>query len=1341
NTTFSTTFKIDKEYSQRIPIGKPIANSTAYVVDKAGHPVPVGVSGELLAGGDGVSRGYLNNPELTAEKFINFHHSKLYRTGDLARWMADGNIEFIGRIDQQVKIRGFRIELEEIESELSKHDRVKEVVVIDRKEENGANSEKYLCAYIVLREACDMINLKNHLSGCLPDYMVPSYFIPIEKIPLTANGKVDRKALPLPFPGIENSEIYVAPADKIEEQMAALWSEILNIEKNKLSMNADFFELGGHSLKAMVLSNKIHKIFDVKIPLTDIFQLSTVRELTQYIREVGIKVGEEYTAIEPVEKKEYYVLSSAQKRLYILWQMNPENVVYNIPVLEYLDKVHKEKLAETFKLLIRRHESLRTSFLLIDEEPRQKVHEEVEFAIAYYDLSAFENIEKIVQDFIKPFDLSRAPLLRVGLIDTGEDKYVLMIDMHHIISDGTANEILIKEFMAIYGGNSSTVLSPLRLQYKDYSEWQYDDIECGHLTQQERYWLERLAGELPVLNLPYDYTRPEIQGFDGSGKSFSICGEGAAGLRALAVGQGATMYMVLLVVFDLLLSRLSGLEDIVVGSPVTGRSHADLQSIIGMFVNTLVLRNHPCAEKTIVAFLDEVKTGALEAFENQDYPFETLVEKVTVARDMGRNPVFDVVFALQNMTERGKAAASADVAYNFAGYESKTAKFDMTLFAVETKDGVAFTLEYCTRLFKEETIERFIGYFKNIITGIIKNPSQQIADIEMLAEAEKQQLLEEFNNTKSAYPNEQTIPELFAEQASKTPDSISVLPVQQVQPVRPVQLTYRQLNEQSNRLAALLSQKGVMTDSIVAIMSERTIEMIIGILGILKSGGAYLPIDPEYPKERIDYMLKDSGAQILLTANEIASYVFNFHHSAFSVHHSGQLAYIIYTSGSTGKPKGVMVEHRNVVRLVKNTNFVEFRENERLLQTGALEFDASTFEIWGSLLNGMSLGICRKDEILNPGKLKENITKYNISTMWLTSPLFNQLSGVDIEMFAGLKNLLVGGDVLSPYHINRVRERFPYLNIINGYGPTENTTFSTTFKIDKEYSQGIPIGKPIANSTAYVVDKSTHLVPVGVCGELLVGGDGVSRGYLNNPGLTAERFLNFQHSKLYRTCDLARWLEDGNIEFLGRIDQQVKIRGFRIELAEIEAELLKHNLVKETVVIDREDDAGEKYLCSYIVPEEEFELPVLKEFLIERLPNYMVPSYFMRLENIPLNPNGKVDRKALPEPVDKTGGDYDAPENEIEEKMAIIWSEVLGIEKSKLSVKANFFDLGGHSLKIMIMIAKIHKVLNVKLELVQIYKTPTIRGIASLIETIHWLNEPEPGIALEINQESEEIIL
>ncbi|MCU0290333.1 MAG: AMP-binding protein, partial [Acidobacteria bacterium] len=560
-------------------------------------------------------------------------------------------------------------------------------------------------------------------------------------------------------------------------------------------------------------------------------------------------------------------------------------------------------------------------------------------------------------------------------------------------------------------------------------------------------------------------------------------------------------------------------KDIIVGTAAAGRKHADLQPIIGMFVNTLALRNYPYGEKIITNFIREVGDRTLEAFENQDYPFEDLVDKLFIQRDAGRNPLFDMMFVLQNMADSEiKLPGLKQIPGEM---ENKVARFDMTWLGVENEDELLFTCEYCTKLFSETTVRRFAGYYKNALSFVLEKPLARLNDVEFISEDEKYHLLVEFNRTGTKYPWDKMIHELFDEQVSRTPDRIAVETLRATS----LQITYRQLNEKSGQLALQLSQKGVTADSIAAIMPERSVEMIIGILGILKSGGAYLPVDPEYPKKRIDYMLKDSGAVILLTDFEkekmdncqlsIVNYRLSMsespHHelhqsSLISSHQSNPLAYIIYTSGSTGNPKGVMVEHRNVVRLVKNTNFVQFRENERLLQTGALEFDASTFEIWGSLLNGIRLFITAKEEILNPVKLKENIGKYDIATMWLTSPLFNQLSGMDVEIFAGLRNLLVGGDVLSPFHINKVKERFPRLNIINGYGPTENTTFSTTFKIDNVYHQRIPIGKPIANSTAYIVDKFDHLVPVGVSGELWVGGDGVSRGYLNNPELTVDRF-------------------------------------------------------------------------------------------------------------------------------------------------------------------------------------------------------------------------------------------
>ncbi|HLP62681.1 MAG TPA: amino acid adenylation domain-containing protein [Candidatus Deferrimicrobium sp.] len=853
----SATYEISKTNrctpSVNPPIGVPMPNQQVYIVSKNNNLQPIGVFGELCIGGKSVSRGYLNNPELTAEKFSHFHHlsfiihhSNLYRTGDLARWLPDGNIEFLGRMDHQLKIRGFRIETGEIENRLLNYDKIKEAVVLAREDEGG---EAYLCAYIVAAEnaslekmSSDLLGkeLKTHLSAMLPDYMIPSYFVLLEKIPVTPQGKVDRKSLP--EPGKRSTVSYTPPRNIIDEKLVKIWCEVLNLKNS--GIDDHFFESGGQSLKAAVMIAKIHQELNAVISLADIFKMSTIREISDYIKEAAKDV---LTPIEAVEKKEYYPLSPAQKRMYLLQQIDPGGTVYNIPlILELEGEVNKKKLEETFRGLINRHESLRTSFQFMGPEPVQRIHDEVEFNIEIVERKAF----------VRPFDLSRAPLLRVGLINEAEEKngHILMLDMHHIITDGNSQVVLEKEFMALYTGE---VLAPLRIQYKDYTLWQRSENEINRVKEQEKYWLKEFNNEFPVLALPIDYPRPLVRSFAGSRLAFSISRGGTVGLKKLAVSGNTTLFMILLAIFNILLSRLSGQEDIIVGTASAGRRHAELQSLIGMFVNTLALRNYPFGEKIIMDFIGEVAGRTLEAFENQEYPFEDLVDKLSIQRDAGRNPLFDVMFVLQNMSDSEiKHPGFKSIPWEI---QNDVSRFDMTWLAVETEGELFITCEYGTKLFSEASVKRFTGYFTNALSFVLENPVARLEDVEILSKEEKYQLQVEFNRTATPYPENKTIHELFEEQAAKTPDSISVLPVQQVQPVRPVQLTYCQLNEQSNRLAALLSQKGVITDSIVAIMSERTIEMIIGILGILKSGGAYLPIDPEYPQERIDYMLKDSG--------------------------------------------------------------------------------------------------------------------------------------------------------------------------------------------------------------------------------------------------------------------------------------------------------------------------------------------------------------------------------------------------------------------------------------------------------------------------------------------------
>ncbi|MEJ2627692.1 MAG: condensation domain-containing protein, partial [bacterium] len=891
----------------------------------------------------------MNNPELTVEKFdhdlwdypdhldkenksfcggpggsffkkrpLVAKGKEVYKTGDLARWLPDGNIEFLGRIDHQVKIRGFRIELGEIENHLLGYEQIKAAVAAVVEDKQG---DKALVAYFISDNELPGNELREYLSTFLPDYMIPFYFVYLEKMPLTPTGKIDRKALPTP--GIKAGKDYMAPRNRVEEKLAEIWGQVLGIEKSAIGINANFFELGGQSLKATIMLSKIHKELDAKVSLTEIFKTSTIRGLAEYIKGTA---EDRYVSIEPLEKKEYYELSSAQQRLFILQQMEPESTAYNMPRLIPLgEEPQLARLEQTFIQLIRRHESFRTSFHMIEESPVQKVHDHVEFGIEYDEPGSTTSLSltpgKMLNDFVRFFDLARVPLLRVALIKSGNREHLLVIDMHHIISDGVSRMILEQDFITLYEGRT---LAPLRIQYKDFSQWQNSEGEKENLKRQEGYWLKGFEGEIPVLNLPTDYPRPAVQSFAGAVVVFEICADETRALKAMALGQGSTLFMVLLALTDVLISRLSSQEDIVIGTPIAGRRHADLEKTMGMFINTLALRNYPSGEKSFRGFLREVRDRTLEAFENQDYQFEDLVEQAAVRRDASRNPIFDVMLVLNNMNigsggTRGGAVPGALQ----DEFERSTAKFDLTLAASEDNRAIFFAFQYCSKLFKKETIERFIRYFKNILSSVIADPGKKMCEIEIISREEKKQLLLDFNDTAAGFPTGKTLHELFEKQVEKTPDRIAAVGNKETNR-EPIQITYRQLDEQSNGLASYLRDKGVTPDSIVGIMVERSIEMITGILGILKAGGCYLPIEPGYPEDRINYMLADSASEILVTTQDYSKEIKfdkkiiliseainrvptppHLHLSPWVNAPVTSLAYTIYTSGSTGKPKGV----------------------------------------------------------------------------------------------------------------------------------------------------------------------------------------------------------------------------------------------------------------------------------------------------------------------------------------------------------------------------------------------------------------------------------------------------
>ncbi|ASR47662.1 non-ribosomal peptide synthetase [Paenibacillus kribbensis] len=1340
NTTFSTTHAITGVQSESVPIGSPIHNSTAYVVDRSMQLQPVGAWGELIVGGDGVARGYRNRPDLTTEKFIDSPFrsgERCYRTGDLVRWNTDGTLEYKGRIDAQVKIRGYRIELGEVAAQLLKLEAVREAVVIAREDEQG---QKQLCAYVVTHADVAANELRSALSQELPGYMVPSYFVQLEQLPLTPNGKVDRRALPQPEGSVNSGAAYIPPQTPLEEQLASIWQEVLELER--IGRKENFFEAGGHSLRATHVISLIHKKLHKNLQLKDLFEHPTIEQLAQVIETLEQTA---YASISVAENKPFYTVSSAQKRMYILNQLDGAGVSYNIPgALTLTGSLDYKALEKAFRQLIARHETLRTSFETMNGEPVQRVHDEVPFHIELLQADGADRMhtDKLVHDFVRPFDLAQAPLLRVGLIVISPEHHILLLDMHHIISDGTSIHVLIQDFIRLYAGDT---LPSLRIQYKDYAAWQQEQQQSERYREQESYWLNTFAGELPVLDIPTDYPRPAVRSFEGDLLEFTLDQRQSEGLRRIAMQTESTLYMVLLAAYTALLSHYSGQEDIIVGSPIAGRSHADLGSLIGMFVNTLAIRNYPEGGKTFRDYVLEVKDNALKAFGHQDYPFEELVDKLGVDRDLSRNPLFDTLFALQNLEQKEQQLAGLQL----TSYPSEqtTAKFDLSLLALEDGEEIICGLQYGTRLYKRETIERLALHFQQLIHVVIEQPDIVLSAIEIVSSQEKEQIVQQFNDTAADYPYpcDQAVHVLFEEQAALSPDRVAIT-------FASTQLTYRELNERSNRLARILASHGIRRGlepeiQRVGIMAERSIELIVGMLAILKAGGAYVPIDADYPEERIRYLLEDSGAQLLLVQRReqvlfepgipvialsddpewSSEPELNTHadeSAAISTDgSSSDLAHVIYTSGTTGKPKGVMIGHRNVVRLVKNQSYATFDENTRMLQIGAVVFDASTFEIWGTLLNGGQLYVVSHDTILDAAKLKQTIDKYRINTMFMTAALFNQHSQQDIGVFASLKELLVGGDVLSVPHVNRVLKEYPHLRLINAYGPTENTTFSTTYDITEAQAQSVPIGRPIHHSTAYVVNRSLKLQPVGAWGELIVGGDGVALGYLNRSELTAEKFIEspFRPGEYcYRTGDLVRWRADGVLEYKGRMDEQVKIRGYRIELGEIETRLSTIAGVKESVVTVQQDDNGQKQLCAYFVTDSELSASDIRNVLSQDLPGYMVPSYFVQLSRLPLTPNGKVDRKALPAPehnVD-TGVNYVAPETAIQQALAAAWGAILGIRQ--VGIQDNFFHLGGDSIKAIQVSSRLFQA-GYKLDMKDLFKYPTIAGLSPYIQPVNRL--------------------
>ncbi len=1122
----------------------------------------------------------------------------------------------------------------------------------------------------------------------------------------------------------ELSTRYVAPTNPIEEKLVQIWSEILGIDE--IGIKDNFFKLGGHSLKATSLISKVYKEFHVELSLYQIFDHPTIHELA---KEIAGSKESIYASIEKIEEREYYPVSSAQQRMYVLNQIEGDNHSYNLPgVVRIEGEFDQTRFEKAFKQLIQRHESFRTSFEFVDEQLVQIVHPEIDLQIQYFSAETKSEVTDLVIGFIQPFDLSKAPLLRVGLIKFASEQ-ILIYDMHHIISDGVSTDILFKEFIRLYEGHE---LAELPIQYKDFAVWQNELFQSEALLKQEEFWLsqfdEKMTGrETLVLNLATDFPRPTRQSFEGDQLDLMIDRELTESLYQLAKETGSTLYMVLIAIYNILLAKYTGQEDIIIGSPIAGRDHVDLENVIGMFVNTLAMRNFPEAGKGFLDFLKEVKERTLADFENQDYQFETLVEKLNLTRHLNRNPLFDTMFRLQNYHTDGKISTELkSIPYKFS---KKVSQFDLQLTCHEHSEGLKFTFEYCTKLFKKATIEDLARHFVQLMKNIVADPDKKVGDIEILSAEEKDRLLWLFNQTRVEYLDQKTIHQLFEEQVEKTPNQVALV-------LGDTNLTYQELNGKANHLARLLRSNGVQPDTIVGIMIERSFEMLVAMVGVMKAGGAYLPIDPEYPKERIQYMLVNSESKILLTQESLKEKVdfagelicldnplvfVGDEKNLQNVNQSSDLIYMIYTSGSTGRPKGTMLEHRSVNNFITGiTDRIEVTPGKTILALTTISFDIFVLETLLPLTQGGRVILASESEQKDPQHLIDLIVKNQVEMIQLT-PSRLQLFLEDEKSILALKQvneILVGGEAFPERLLKKLQES-TQAKIYNMYGPTETTVWSTMQ--DLTDAAEVNIGKPIANTQIYILDKKLQLLPKKVIGELYIAGDGLTRGYFKQPELTEERFLPnpfITGELMYRTGDLARWLPDGNIEYMGRIDHQIKIRGYRIETGEIESCLNEHPNIRESVIIAKEAAEGYKYLIGYYVADDEISVSELRVHLLEHLPDYMVPGVYCRLEELPLTPNGKIDRKALPD----VGGDrpnlaqeYQAPETEIEKEIADLWKELLKIDQ--VGVHDNFFDLGGNSILMVQMQGKLEHKFPGKTKIVDLFAYPTVNKLTEYIQS------------------------
>ena len=1319
NTVF-TTYKEINELSTNlntVPIGKPIANTSVYILDENNKIVPIGVPGELCISGDGLSKGYLNHQELTKKSFIENPYeqgTKLYKTGDRVKWLPNGDVVFLERKDAQVKIRGFRIELEEIEQEIIKYPKVREAIV-------NITEPSILSAYYVSDEQLNSKEIKEYLKKKIPEFMIPTNIVAIDRMPLNINGKVDKSLLPKITVEEVKAE-YIPPRNEMEKNIVDIFCDVLKLDQ--LGINSNFFENGGQSLLAISVISKIKKELGLTIPISKLFENPTPKSLAEKIDVNGEKIVDEDILM--IEEKDFYDTSFAQKRMYFLNELDQNSKNYNITgAIKIIGDINKEKLKKAIFELEKRHEVLRTSFAVINGELKQQIKPQsgdIELEILQK-CSYLTNINTIINNFSKPFNLNKNPLFRIGLFEINNNENILIIDIHHIIADGITINILINDLFKIYQNQNITKKT---IDYKEYVYWNNSNFNKGVYDKQKDFWLEYFKEGVPILDLPLDFKRPKLQNFEGDEVGFTLNNSIFNKIKSIARLSGSTEYVVLLAIFKILLSKYGNAKQVIVGSPTVGRKHENLKNVAGLFVNTVAIKTTVDYTKSFNFLLNSLKENCFEIFDNSDYPFEKIVEKVVLKRDSSRNPLFDVMFSYENIGNI--SVDSENLKVEPFEIKGQISKFDLNLNIKESNNQIVGRFEYCTKLFKKSTINRLTESFLQIINTIIENPNVILNDLEILTQ-EDLRISSEINSNNFALQNKALI-EYYEESVSKFPHNIALVQANK-------NITYNEMNEKVNYLANLIKDKGIKNNDVVALIGKRSIEMVIGAFAILKAGGTYLPISEELPNERINYILKDSNAKLVLTTdslyldddyekmplNIVNSY--NEGSENLKIDTIGtDVAYIMYTSGSTGHPKGVIVDNNALVNALLNQqkNYPVNEEDAFLFKTN-ISFDVSLIELFGWFFNGGKLVVLENNEEKNPELIIDSIKANNITHInFVPTMLFYFTkyinSNRDVE---SLKYVFAAGEALSPKTAEYFLEKIAFnIKLINLYGPTEATIYTTHIEINKFMldEATLPIGKTIDNYKIYIVDENLKMQPIGVAGELCISGVGVAKGYKNLTELSLNTFIESpfeENSTMYKTGDIAKLRDDGSVYYLGRKDNQIKLRGYRIEIDEIEKIILSHSDIENAVVILKEDKDN-KSLVAFYTGNSKTEEMILKEYLRERIPEYMIPSQFVYLENMPVNSNGKIDIKILKNINLIKEKKLLLPSNETETLLLEIWSDVLNLKE--ISTTDTFFELGGHSISIIEVISKIEEKLKVRIKINNFIEHNTIQKMARLINSL-----------------------